>query len=171
MLKKILAMLLIASTIMAASCSKEVKKSSDDTEKTVFEEEEDDDGLLDLTIDEVDEILTKAAPQQIRRLDDGDNCIGRTFERGDGTKYDVKDSNTDFSYYLFEPNTNFKANKDLKVGDSFKDINGRGTYTISAVNGQYVLCIIETNDYEVNTSAPFSTPGAKDVYDAFVSIR
>ena len=172
--KKILALFLISSTIMMASCSKEEKKTSnDDTKETVVEteDEEESDGTLDLTIDEVDEILVKAAPTQIHRLDDGDNCIGRRFERGDGTEYDVKDSNTSFSYYLFEPNTNFKVNKDLKVGDEFKDVNGRGTYKISAVNGQYILCVIEFNDYEGNTSAPFSTPGAQDVYDAFVRIR
>ena len=169
--KKILALLLITSSVLATSCSKEDKRSSDDTKETVFEEEEDDDGMLDLTIDEVDEILTKAAPEQISRLDDGDNCIGRTFVRGDGTEYDVKDSNTSFSYHLFEPNTNFKVNKDLKVGDDFKDVNGRGTYTISAVNGQYILCIIETDDNKGNVSAPFSVKGAQDVYDAFIRIK
>ena len=81
------------------------------------------------------------------------------------------------NYWIIEFDTTVEGCPTPAVGEKFALTNASGVvddgYTVTAINGNYVLALNEINNdnWQVNWAAPYTTANAQAVYDAFVAYQ
>lgn len=120
----------------------------------------------DLTIDDVFDVIYKAAPLDTKGIyandDDGNTVSG------------LGCFALDWGWTIIEFKPDSELFKSLKEGDEYHlTISGReGSYTASAIHGQYVLTVYEYgSDNKLNCNNPYSKTEAQAVYDAFKALK
>lgn len=120
----------------------------------------------DLTIDDIFDVVYKAAPLDTKGIyanDDNGNTVS-----GLGC------FSLDWGWTIIEFKPDSALFKSLKEGDEYHlTISGRdGSYTASAIYGQYVLTVYEYgSDNKLNCKNPYSKAEAQAVYDAFKTLK
>ena len=149
---------------------------------------------INATYEEVEKALLSVLPKEYVMMSNGvvpnnDEMIPAwvedEFEFGDGyTQYEYAPLNSEsiidiekyISFVIFEFKFDSTTLKKLSVGDKFKTIRTfpdnnekiEFEFTVSAINGQYVLCLIEKNS---NSLAPYNLDAAKALYDEFMKMK
>lgn len=81
------------------------------------------------------------------------------------------------NYWIIEFDTTVEGCPTPAVGEKFALTNASGIvddgYTVTAINGNYVLALNEINseNWAINWAAPYTTTNAQAVYDAFVAYQ